>query len=277
MGGMIPMFGTSQLKGKLSREQKTTIRKALNPLATFVPERHKLEVLARIHGTDKREHGYTRHYAEYFRQIRRRKLHILEIGVGGYQDPKSGANSLRMWQSYFPNSMIYGIDVADKRYHEDKRIKIFQGSQNDPAFLESLATHIGHIDIVIDDGSHINEHILTSFRALFPRLASPGIYVIEDIFTSYWPEYGGDWHNLNDRPTSVALIKSLIDGLHYQYIPNRSVIDFDRCIESVSVYPKIAFIFKGKNSQTMTPYELQTVSRYGLDQLPARSATEETR
>ena len=88
--------------------------------------------------------------------------------------------------------MIYAIDIEDKRYHEDRRIKIFQGSQNDSAFLEKIALKIGQIHVIIDDGSHINEHAITSFRTLFPYLADGGIYVIEDINTSYYPDYGGN-------------------------------------------------------------------------------------
>src|SRR5579864_1674745 len=106
----ISMLHSLALNRKISREQKTAIRKFLNPIAALAPT-HKLETLAVIHGTDKLGHGYISQYAKYFGPIRNRKLNVLEIGVGGYQDPKAGANSLRMWQAHFPNSMIYALDI----------------------------------------------------------------------------------------------------------------------------------------------------------------------
>jgi hypothetical protein len=41
-------------------------------------------------------------------------------------------------------------------------------------------------DIIIDDGSHLPEHQLVSFTALFPFVRPGGVYVIEDIETSYF-------------------------------------------------------------------------------------------
>jgi hypothetical protein len=114
-------------------------------------------------------------------------------------------------------------------------------------FLKEVATDIVQIDIIIDDGSHVNEHVITSFRTLFPYLQDGGIYVIEDLHTSYWPEYGGNWVSLNEPTTSVSMLKSLVDGLNYQYIPDRSPTYFDESILSVHFYPKIVFIIKGKN------------------------------
>src|SRR5579864_4016741 len=154
-----------------------------------------------------------------------------------------------MWQAYFPNRMIYALDSYDKRYHEDRRIKIFQGSQNDPEFLNWMADRIGRLDVIIDDGSHVSEHVRTSFKTLFPRLASPGIYAIEDLHTSYLPEFGGDAENFDTAATSMVLLKDLIDSVNYQYIPGRTpTVNIDGSVQSLHVHPKLAFIFKGDNT-----------------------------
>lgn len=250
------MFNISKFKNNLSDRQKKMIKKILR---IFLPPSQSLNLLALKYGTDKWSHGYIKHYQRYFDPIRKKKLNILEIGVGGYGDSKSGGASLRMWQEYFPKSMVYAIDLEDKRCHEDKRIKIFQGSQNDPVFLERVATEIGQIDVVIDDGSHINEHVITSFRTLFPYLAEEGIYVIEDVNTSYYLNYGGNWENLNEPTTSMSMLKSLIDGLNYEYIPNRSPTYFDENIISINFHPKIVFIFKGRNKHILSKPEIQTL------------------
>src|SRR5262249_46663947 len=130
---------------------------------------HNLTALAKIHKTDKwGTHFYTPHYQKHFSHLRNQKLKILEIGVGGYAHPKLGGASLRMWKEYFPNSSIYSVDIHDKSEVEEHRIKIFRGSQNDQEFLRSVVAEMGSLDIVIDDGSHINEHVINSFRTLFP-------------------------------------------------------------------------------------------------------------
>jgi hypothetical protein len=54
-------------------------------------------------------------------------------------------------------------------------------------------------DIIIDDGSHVNEHVITTFEYLLPILNNEGLYVIEDTQTAYWPEYGGSSHHLQIR------------------------------------------------------------------------------
>lgn len=244
------------LRSNLSVEQKKLIWKFLN----FLPYKPNLNFLALKHGTDKYGHGYIEFYKKHFQTFRKKKLNILEIGVGGYDVPRKGGDSLRMWKDYFPNSNIFAIDIYDKSALQEKRIKIFRGSQNDPEFLLSVASQIGNIDIIIDDGSHQNAHVITTFKTLFPCLADNGYYVIEDIHTSYWPRYGGNWKNLSEAITSISTVKTLIDGLNYQFIPNRNAFYTDDKIKSIHFYPKIVFIFKGMNRCEIPEYVLRELA-----------------
>lgn len=221
-------------------------------LLFLVPHKHRLDVLARKYGTDKYLNKYTIAYERHFADIRRRRLNILEIGIGGGRHPDRGGESLRMWRDYFPNSMIYGLDIHDKRRHESRRIRVFQGDQNDPVFLARVAGEIGDLDIVIDDGSHVNEHMITSFRSLFPRVVDGGIYAIEDLSTAYWPEYGGEWERLNNDFTAVAMLKRLVDGLHYSKIPNYIPEEFDGSVKSIHFHHSIAFVIKGENKPRLS-------------------------
>ncbi len=41
--------------------------------------------------------------------------------------------------------------------------------------------------MIIDDGSHISEHIITSFKTLFPHLKKGGLYFVEDLHAG-WAE-----------------------------------------------------------------------------------------
>jgi glycosyltransferase involved in cell wall biosynthesis len=207
----------------------------------------KLNDLAIKHRTDKFHHGYMPYYERYFAPIRHKKLNILEIGIGEYTDTKAGGASLKLWHEYFPNSMIYGIDVYDKSHLDSHRIKTFIANQNDPTRLEQIGLEIGWIDIIIDDGSHRSEHIVTSFQTLFPYLSDTGIYVIEDLHASYWTTFKGDDENLNEPEVSRAMLKGLTEGLNHGAILNKIPNYFDNNIESVHFYPSLAFIFKGEN------------------------------
>lgn len=64
-------------------------------------------------------------------------------------------------------------------------------SQVDPDLLDDVVRNAGRLDIIIDDGSHLNEHVLTTFHHLFAKLAPGGLYLVEDTQTSYWPGYAG--------------------------------------------------------------------------------------
>ena len=156
-----------------------------------------------------------------------------------------------MWQDYFPNARIYGIDIADKTAHDSNRIKTFKGSQVDYKFLDKVVDAIGQIDIVIDDGSHVNSHIIDTFKYLFPRLGKDGIYAAEDLQTSYWETYGGNSFCLDRSGSAVNFFKSLIDGLnHKEFINPRYVPSyFDKHIVSMSWYHNLLFLQKGENDE----------------------------
>ena len=230
---------------------KRFIRRLLRPLSPLFYA-HDLKNLALLHGSDKwGAHYYAQHYEKHFRHLREKRLNILEIGVGGYAEPAHGGASLRMWKYFFPKSRVYSIDIYDKSALQEKRIKIFKGSQADPSFLTDVYKEIGSLDIIIDDGSHINEHVITSFKILFPLLNRGGIYVIEDTQTSYWPQMGGDSENLNKPGTIMTFLKGLTDGLnHKEFIrPGYTPTYFDENIVSVHFYHNMVFIYKGRNDE----------------------------
>ncbi len=214
------------------------------------PFRKNLKILAAIYGSDKwNYHWYAQHYEHCLARIRRKRLNLLEIGIGGYADPKEGGGSLRMWRAYLPHAHIYGIDLYDKTAHNERRITTFAGSQIDTAFLDSVVEKIGKIDLIVDDGSHINAHVIATFRHLFPHLADGGLYMVEDIETSYWPP-NGNLTDRNDPQTSMGFFKSLVDGLNHEEFRNAyEPTYFDRNIMSIFFYHNLVIIKKSKDQR----------------------------
>ena len=185
--------------------------------------------------------GFIQLYEKHFAHLKESKINILEIGV-------DNGDSLRIWREYFSQANICGIDI-DKKDFIIKNVSILQGDQSDKLFLESIIKKYEKFDIIIDDGSHQAKHIIASFNFLFSHLNDKGIYVIEDLQTSYLPRYGGSRLNLNKRNSSMNFIKSLTDSINYEQNdkPFFKKKTFDGKIKSIYFYQNIAFINKGES------------------------------
>lgn len=148
--------------------------------------------LARKHGTDKGGwhtkagetcHNYTPTYHSLFSERRERVKRVLEIGV-------NYGGSLRMWEEYFPNAEIIGLDSNAACLFNIGRVRCFAADQYNKKSLEDalLLAGPGLFDVIIDDGSHEFAHQVFSAQVLLPYLAPGGQYVIEDINIDCKPE-----------------------------------------------------------------------------------------
>lgn len=214
---------------------------------------HDLNELSLHYGSDKwGGHWYTPHYERHFGPLRDRRLRILEIGIGGYQAPDVGGASLRMWKRYFRRSIVIGLDYFDKSGIAEPRIQPVRGDQGDAEFLARLGTELGPFDIVIDDGSHISGDVIASFEVLFSHVRPGGLYVVEDLQTSYWSGWGGSSTRLADPNTSVGYLKTLVDALHHRDIESgveRAPGRFDEWVGGLHFYHNLAFVEKRRNAE----------------------------
>lgn len=188
------------------------------------------------------------YYEPYLAPYRNDRIKVLEIGAGGGPDENAGGESLRMWRDYFPRALIYGVDIFAKVGIDEQRIRFFQGDQSDDAFLGRLLEQVGTPDIIIDDGSHINEHVIKTFTRLFPSLADGGLYLVEDVNTSYWPAFGGSRTDRNDPRTTMGFLKALTDGLNHQdylWPEDYSPSYLDKHIVGVHFHPVFVAVQKG--------------------------------
>jgi hypothetical protein len=180
---------------------------------------------------------------------RERQLRLLEIGVGGYFVRKMGGASLAMWADYFPHGIIVGIDIAEKDLDLGPRVKILQGSQIDKAFLTKVVTEHGPFDIIIDDGSHVPEHVVTSFDILFPTLLNPGIYIIEDVGTAFRPDY----HGTPEGAQTYQLANLILRAIHYAEInataPTSGAPAIGPMVRAFHAYHNVFVVEKGDNRE----------------------------
>ena len=143
-----------------------------------------LKQISQKHGSDAGggdkcvRHNYCTKYDVHFNKFRNKKFNLLEIGI-------AGGRSLRAWKDYFPHANIVGVDIKDCAHSKENRIAIEQGDQKDTKFLCDLEKKHGPFEIIIDDGSHFWGDVIVSFIFLFPLLKQGGIYVIEDLHSSY--------------------------------------------------------------------------------------------
>lgn len=234
------------VKNNLNPYKRQLIRKYF--VNIFHPIIHfNLNTLSDLYGSDKsNKHGYTTFYETHFSHLKRKRISLLEIGVGGYEDPKLGGASLRMWKKYFRHGFIYGIDIYDKGNIDEPRIKTFVCSQTDEIRLKNILKGINALDIIIDDGSHNNNDVINTFNILFPLLKDGGYYAIEDVHTSYRDGYSGDSKNLYNNTTIMNYFKILCDFPNIDFIDNSKIDNklLELKIKSIHFYRGLIIINK---------------------------------
>jgi hypothetical protein len=192
-------------------------------------------------------HQYTPEYHRLLEHFRDKQINLLEIGVGGYASPESGGSSLRMWAEYFPYARVVGLDIMPKTLSISSRVSIAQGSQTDKSLLERLTNEFGPFHVVVDDGSHVPEHMVTTFRHLYPKLAEDAIYIVEDTQTCFGPRTR---ENLNSTIFGLAYAISLQMHCEEGYSienPDAEVVGFAEITKCVSFYRNFISISRGDN------------------------------
>lgn len=132
------------------------------------------------HSPSKLDHPYIKHvFPVYMDHMRDRKVRLLEIGV------KRG-NSLTMFEEFFPNGQIVGIDRRTSQMtinlNNHPRVQIVKGEQQCTEDLDKCIAKVNKpFNFVVDDGSHRSDHQIASFKYLFPKMKRGGVYFVEDL------------------------------------------------------------------------------------------------
>ncbi|MQQ10320.1 SAM-dependent methyltransferase [Epibacterium sp. SM1979] len=150
----------------------------------------ELDQLAQDTETDKssKRHDYMRFYEHLLAPYRNQEFSFLELGVGL---PSRRAPSLRTWKAYFPKARIIGVDIRPgARDFEEDRIHIEIGNAARPRFLKRVFRSY-QPSIILDDASHFWSHQIIGFQTLFPMLPPGGVYIVEDVHTSFLAQTEG--------------------------------------------------------------------------------------
>jgi predicted O-methyltransferase YrrM len=177
-----------------------------------IPEPTDLCRLAERHDTDKGT-TYTQAYHRWLAHVREQRLRMLEIGL-------YNGGSLRMWRDYLPNAVLHGIDIDARTLAYQDEIPNSQVRLVDQGSAEALEAFVaelgGNYDFILDDGGHTMVQQIVTFEVLWPQIMPGGIYVIEDLGTSYFVEYGG--RPVGEDGTAVAHMKRLVDAVQHEHM-----------------------------------------------------------
>jgi SAM-dependent methyltransferase len=173
---------------------------------------------------------YERHLGKFVGKAPR----ILEIGV-------LGGGSIEMWLKYFgKGTEVVGVDINEecKNYVYDGKVDIVMGDQGDPQFWDQYLADKNGFDIVIDDGSHVMNHQITTLNKLFPKLNPGGVFICEDTHTSYWPQpWGGTFRGAGTFLEHSKRTTDILNQQHFQGEPIMpEVLANYHCLYSVAFY-----------------------------------------
>ena len=198
-----------------------------------------------------RGHDYLRKY-EFFigRFASKPDFRMMELGAG--PDWNIGA-SVHLWEEFFwrDDFRLRVVDVKPTANNlANERVSVTVGDLGDPAVLAELASSA--YDVIIDDASHLWGHQLLALEFLFPSIRQGGMYVIEDIETSFgsnrepWSQGAEtDTYTIVDRLMALVAGK----GREHQLFANPNVeshpiLGFWREIESITVVNDACLIAK---------------------------------
>jgi hypothetical protein len=211
-----------------------------------------LTILGLKHNTDKVSHDFCAFYHRHLDRVRQDVRKVLEIGI------LKGA-SLRMWREYFPNATIHGFDQNAIHGFDYKALAeslpdgifLHEGDQANRDSLGRLLEATGSdFDLIVDDGGHAMAQQQVSLGVLFPHLRPGGMYIVEDLHTSFMSSinYYADGRLIHSAPTGVLgclcttydLIRALADGrsLKSSYLTASELEALAAGVEGVEIFDR---------------------------------------
>jgi hypothetical protein len=193
-------------------------------------------------------------YEDYFCKFRNnRSIRVLEFGV--YR-----GESLKLWDAYFSSiddRKISGIESDQSCPNLIGKMKIYKGDQKDQRLLDSVIKENGSFDIIIDDGSHWPLDQRAAFDYFYPHVNPSGVYIIEDIYSSYHKKWKEKCKN---EDLFIPYLKTKIDELNSSWSRAQSwlpeTIVFGLEAETKAIHFHSSFVVVEKRSEKLGKHEL---------------------
>jgi hypothetical protein len=131
-------------------------------------------------------HVYHVAYDRFLGPFRSRAFSMLEIGLG-CDMPKGVGASTYVWRRFLhcANLTVLEFNGDCARRHELLVDAMIVGDQSNIGDLDRTLAARGPFNVIVDDGGHTMKQQITSLRTLFPSMPPGGIYIIEDLHTSF--------------------------------------------------------------------------------------------
>lgn len=202
-------------------------------------------------------HGYHRFYDTFLQDLKGESVQMLEIGV-------LDGKSLRAWRKVFqPDStfygMAYGVGSADFS-NDAEHVHIVKGDQSNCTDLASIKQALkggirgGYLDFIIDDGSHVPEHMLKTLVEFFELVRPGGLYFIEDVECNYWDRPGSSVYGyplpgvgMGRGGSLMESLKLLVEVLNQRYASRPGAYDPNFYLISPKLDPYVSFISFAQN------------------------------
>jgi hypothetical protein len=170
-------------------------------------------------------------YDEILSSYKGKKIKVLEIGV------LNGGGLLMLRKILGDNAQIVGVDLNPSCLKfNDYGFKILIGDQSDDQFWVDFFSTMGKFDVIIDDGGHTNSQQINSLNSCIENIADDGIYVTEDVHTSYWIEFGNP-----SKSSYINYVKKIIDVVNSRgpRVKPQMHNSFYSTVHSISIYQSI--------------------------------------
>lgn len=173
-----------------TRTEAATVAPAISASATVVAPMVaqggavSLTAIADRLGLDRgsQKHRYTELYQMLFLPRRSLPFEMIEICApeAAGSDPAQ-MPGLQMWLEFLPLVHLNAIGAAGMAPSSQPRLSYHRAEMGSALDLEALAGDLPAPDVVVDDGSHASHEQQAALIALFPRLKSGGLYIVEDL------------------------------------------------------------------------------------------------
>jgi hypothetical protein len=179
------------------------------------------------------DHDYEVIYERYLEPYRRRNTpyKLLEIGLGCGMATGTG-RGYQLFTLYTPQVKYFGFELNERGCRSKLRKMPYLkpsdveyilthsvfGDQSNKGAMDAVKKRFGSFDVIVDDGSHLSSHQIATFEYLFKIALKPGgVYIIEDLHTSFLADWGGTAAAQQGRRTMVEYIRDLIMYQHFHH------------------------------------------------------------